>query len=63
MSQKAYNTVTGLIFLAVALAHLYRILAGLAVQIGNFSVPFMGSWIGFVFAAYLAYAAFTIKRK
>ena len=49
-----YAAVSGLIFAAVAIAHLVRILRGWVVHIGPHSVPMSLSWIGFVIATLLA---------
>ena len=49
-----YVAVTVLIFAAVAIAHLVRILRGWAVHIGPHAVPMSLSWIGLVVAALLA---------
>ena len=58
MDQRAYNTVSAVIFLIVALAHLLRAVAGWAVQIGAFDIPIWISWLGFVVAGALAYFGF-----
>jgi hypothetical protein len=49
-----YAAVSALIFAAVALAHLGRILKQWTVQIGSLVVPMSVSWIGLVIAALLS---------
>ena len=49
-----YAAVSALIFAAVAIVHLIRILRGWAVHIGPYAVPMSLSWIGLVIAALLA---------
>ena len=49
-----YAVVSALIFAAVALAHLGRILKQWTVQIGSLVVPMSVSWIGLVIAALLS---------
>jgi hypothetical protein len=46
----------------VALAHLLRILYGMSVQIDEFDVPMLVSWIGLIVPASLAVWAFRINR-
>lgn len=56
---KYYAAVSALIFAAVAIAHLVRILRSWALHIGPHSVPMSLSWIGLVIAALLAIWGFT----
>jgi hypothetical protein len=49
-----YAAVSTLIFAAVAIAHLIRVMRGWAVHIGPYSVPMSLSWIGLAIAALLA---------
>ncbi len=62
MGQKEYCAVSGVLFAMVALAHLLRILYGMSVQIDEFDVPMLFSWIGLVVPASLAVWAFRINR-
>jgi uncharacterized integral membrane protein len=55
MSQKKYNTVTGLIFLAVAIMHLFRVMNGTPVNFGSISIPLWVSWLGVLVAGFLSY--------
>ena len=58
MQQKAYNTVTAVLFLVVALLHLLRIILDWPAQIGGLSIPLWASWLAVVVAAALAYFGF-----
>jgi len=58
MQQRAYNTVTAVLFLVVALLHLLRIIFGWPAQIGGLSIPLWASWLALVVAAALAYLGF-----
>ena len=62
MGHKNYCVVSGVLFLLVALAHMLRIVNGMSIQIDDFSVPMLASWIGMVVPAGLAFWAFRITR-
>ncbi len=62
MRQKEYCAVSGVLFAMVALAHLLRILYGMSVQIDEYDVPMLLSWIGLIVPASLAVWAFRINR-
>jgi uncharacterized membrane protein YecN with MAPEG domain len=49
-----YAVVSGLIFAAVSVAHLARILKGTPVQVGAWAVPMSLSWVGLLVSALLA---------
>ena len=59
MNQKKYLKVSGLIFAAVALMHLLRILGIVEVNanIGGWVVPDWASYVGVLVAGYLAYTS------
>jgi len=63
MQQAAYNTITSVLFLVVALLHLLRIIFGWPAQIGDVSVPIWASWVAFVVAAALAYFGFRLNAR
>ncbi|MEJ2128045.1 MAG: hypothetical protein P8X81_04280 [Woeseiaceae bacterium] len=63
MNVKTYCTVSGLLFALVALAHLIRIINGMSVQVDNYAVPMLASWIGLVVPAGLAIWAFRLTRQ
>jgi len=51
---KAYCFVSGIVFTAVALAHLLRNLGGWSFVFGPYTVPSLFSWVGFIGAGALA---------
>ena len=62
MNRRTYTTVTAALFLAVAIAHLLRIIFGWSVEIGGWSIPFWASWLAFFATGTLAFFGFTQKR-
>ena len=62
MGHKNYCMVSGGLFLLVALAHLLRIVYGMSIQIDDFAVPMLASWIGLMVSAGLAFWAFRLTR-
>lgn len=58
MQQTAYNTITAVLFLVVALLHLLRVIFGWSAQIGGVTVPMWASWLALVVAAALTYFGF-----
>lgn len=62
-SERTLLTVTGIIFLVVALAHLLRLMFGLQLILGGFEIPLWLSWAGVLVAAYLSYASFHFSRR
>ena len=63
MQQAAYNTITAVLFLVVALLHLLRIIFGWPTQIGDASVPIWASWLALVVTAALAYFGFRLNAR
>jgi hypothetical protein len=53
---------TAMLFLAVAIAHLLRIIFGWSAEIGGWSIPFWVSWLALFATGALAYFGFTQKR-
>jgi hypothetical protein len=45
LNRKTYMTVTAVLFLVVAVAHLLRIILGWRVEIGGLDIPFWVSWL------------------
>ena len=62
MQHKNYCVVSGVVFSLVALAHLLRIVYGMSIQIDDFAVPMLASWIGLMVPAGLAFWAFRLTR-
>jgi len=48
MDQKAYNTITAVLFLVIAVLHLLRIIVGWPAQIGGLDIPLWASWLALV---------------
>ena len=63
MQHKNYCLVSGVVFSLVALAHLLRVVNGMSIQIDDFVVPMLASWIGLMVPAGLAFWAFRITRE
>ncbi|MDH3266517.1 MAG: hypothetical protein OEM25_06090 [Gammaproteobacteria bacterium] len=61
MDYRKYCVVSGVFFSLVALAHLYRIVAGIPVQIGTTEVPMLVSWIAVAGPGALAVWAFRLR--
>ncbi|MGB9153742.1 MAG: hypothetical protein WCD70_11740 [Alphaproteobacteria bacterium] len=55
MSQHNFSLVAGVIFLVMALAHLWRIAQGWGVVIEGYVIPMWISWVGMIVAGFLAY--------
>jgi hypothetical protein len=62
MGHKEYCVVSGVLFALVAFAHLLRIVYGMSIQVDEFVLPMLFSWIGFFVPAALAVWAFLISR-
>jgi hypothetical protein len=62
LNRKTYLTVTAVLFLVVAVAHLLRIILGWRVEIGGLDIPFWVSWLAFFTAGALAYFGFLQRR-
>lgn len=63
MSNRLYLVVSATIFFAVAIAHLVRIIDGMPIQAGSYSVPMYVSWIGLVVPGFLAGSAIRLLRQ
>ena len=61
MGYRRYCVASGVLFALVAVAHLLRIVNGIPVLVGQYDVPMLVSWIGFVVPAVLAFWAFRLK--
>lgn len=62
MNSKIYFKVTAIIFLIIALLHLFRIIYGIEAIFGGWNVPLHFSWIGFVVASFLSYFGFKLLK-
>ena len=63
MKLLSYHTITGLIFAAIALAHVVRIAYGWHAEIGGWEVPLSLSWAALLIAAYFAYQGLRLGKK
>jgi hypothetical protein len=63
MKPKVYATITGTVFLVVALAHLLRVIAGFEFRVGAWNVPTWGSIIAAGVAGFLSYTGFRIATR
>ena len=58
LDQKAYNTITAVLFLVIAVLHLLRIIFAWPAQIGGLDIPLWASWLALVVTGALAYFGF-----
>jgi len=63
MSRKAYFTVTGFIFLIIAILHLLRIIFGWSPVVEGWSVPVWISWVALIVAGWLGYEGLKFAGK
>ena len=57
MNNKSYLSVTGVVFLLIAVLHVLRIVYGWEAVIGGWEVPIWLSWVALVVSGYLAWTA------
>ncbi|MEK6928826.1 MAG: hypothetical protein AABW65_02645 [Nanoarchaeota archaeon] len=62
LTREQYRVTSGIIFLIIAILHLWRAVAGLEAVINGIAVPIWFSWILFIVSGYLAYSAFKLKK-
>ena len=60
MGYKNYCVVSGVLFSLVAVAHLLRIVYGMSIQVDDYVVPMLVSWVALIVPAGLAFWAFRI---
>ena len=63
MSRKAYLTITAIIFLVIAILHLFRIILGWSPVVEGWTVPMWLSWVALVVAGWLGYEGLRFARK
>jgi hypothetical protein len=61
MDQRAYNTITAVVFLIVAVLHLLRIIFGWPARIGGLDIPLWASWLAILVTGGLAYFGFRLS--
>ena len=62
MSNREYLAISGTLFTLVALAHLARIINAWPIQVAEWSVSMVFSWVGFIVPLALAIWAFKLIR-
>ena len=63
MDQKTFIMIAGVIFAAVAVFHLLRIVFGWPAVIGGWTVPMWVSWIGLAVAGGLSYFGLSLAMR
>jgi hypothetical protein len=63
MTRNIFSLLTGVIFLAVAVAHALRLAFKWQVNIAGWNVPMWLSAVACIIAAYLAYEGFHIRKN
>ena len=63
MTSKAYFAISATIFGLVALAHLFRVIYRVPVQVGEWAFPMWLSWCGLVVAVALCVWGFRLLRR
>jgi hypothetical protein len=63
MNRRLYCVITGIIFIVIALLHLFRIVYGWKVVIGPWTAPGWISWAALVVAGYLGYEGIRLARS
>jgi hypothetical protein len=61
MDQRAYNTITAVVFLIIAVLHLLRIIFGWPARIGGLDIPLWASWLAILVTGGLAYFGFRLS--
>lgn len=62
MEQRTFNLVTGIVFSAVAVLHLLRVVLSWDAAIGGWSVPILLSYLALLVGGFLAYSAFSLNK-
>ena len=63
MSPKVYTTITGIIFLVVAAAHVVRLFGGYEFRVGVWDIPAWASIVAIAVGGYLSYMGFRIATR
>ncbi len=63
MSQHAFELLAAVVFLLIAIAHVLRVIFGVAVVVYSIPVPMWASGIAVVIMGYLAFEGFRLARK
>ena len=63
MSPKTFSLTAGIIFLLIALAHIFRVAFEVEWIVEGRTVPMWVSWVAMFLAGYLAYEGFRLGKK
>ena len=63
MDHKSFHSIAGVIFLAIAILHLVRIVYGWDAVIDKFEVPMWVSYVVVAVAGYLSYSGLHLSRR
>ncbi len=63
MSQKTFSLVAGLIFLVIAVLHIFRLTFRWEAVLNGRAMPIWVSWVALLIAAYLAYEGLRLARR
>lgn len=63
MSQKTFSLTAGVVFLLIALGHVFRIVFGLVWVVEGRTVPMWASMVAVLLTGYLAYEGFRLGKK
>lgn len=62
MSQKTFNQVTAAVFGVGATVHLWRVVTGAPMAVGDWTVPVVASLVGALVAGFLSYTAYKLSK-
>jgi len=62
MTRKSYLSLTCILFLIFAMAHLFRLIFALPVQVDSWTIPVWVSWLPFAGAILMSIWAFRLTR-
>jgi len=63
LSLKSYLNFVSIIFFVVGFLHLFRLVSGIDIVIGRFTIPQWASVVGVCVSWYLSYCAFVLSKK
>jgi hypothetical protein len=63
MSPKSFSLTAGIIFLLIALGHIFRVVFGAEIIVEGRTIPLWASWVALIIAGYLAYEGLRLSQK
>ena len=63
MSNRTYFKTTGLIFLVIAVLHLFRVVYGWEAVINGYTLPMWISWVAILVAGFLAFRGYKMSKQ